>query len=166
MVIEQMGLHSSGQALWKCVCDCGKTRVVKSHDLVSSRVTSCGCLASELRRASARKEPGRAAKTMAYQEYKKGAKRRNLDFLITKEEFLYITSKDCYYCGSSPSRVKEPIGGNGNYIFNGIDRKDNGKGYFMDNIVPCCSVCNRAKMASSHDDFMNWIKKVYNHAFG
>lgn len=29
---------------WVCICDCGRTRVVKTRDLVSGAVISCGCL--------------------------------------------------------------------------------------------------------------------------
>lgn len=34
-------------ALWECVCDCGKIKEVKSHDLVTRRVSSCGCMISK-----------------------------------------------------------------------------------------------------------------------
>jgi len=30
--------------LWRCVCDCGNSCIVKSGHLVSGRVQSCGCL--------------------------------------------------------------------------------------------------------------------------
>ncbi len=35
--------------MWKCVCDCGKTVNVASHNLISGETTSCGCFKEEQR---------------------------------------------------------------------------------------------------------------------
>ncbi len=37
---------------------------------------------------------------------------------------------------------------------NGIDRVDSNRGYTKENTVPCCSVCNRMKMDSTLDSFI------------
>ena len=37
-------------------------------------------------------------------------------------------------------------------------------GYIKSNCVPCCYICNRAKNILSREDFLNWIKRVYNYA--
>ena len=50
-----------------------------------------------------------------------------------------------------------------NYSYNGIDRKDNTRGYEPDNCLPCCGLCNRMKSALSYGDFMDWIGRVINH---
>jgi len=55
---------------------------------------------------------------------------------------------------------------NGDYIYNGLDRADNSKGYELDNVVPCCGRCNRAKNAYNRDDFLLWIEKVYKYSVG
>jgi hypothetical protein len=36
---------------WECLCDCGKTTVVRKGNLVSGAVKSCGCLNDEKRNA-------------------------------------------------------------------------------------------------------------------
>ena len=33
----------SNEALWNCRCDCGREITVSEGDLLSGRVTSCGC---------------------------------------------------------------------------------------------------------------------------
>ena len=34
------------KVVWKCTCDCGAVKDVRSNDLVQGRVTSCGCNAN------------------------------------------------------------------------------------------------------------------------
>lgn len=80
--------------------------------------------------------------------YKESAKRRNLDFNITFEDFMDLWENSCFYCGSKIDGI-------------GIDRKNNNVGYTVENIVPCCSECNMAKGFRDYNSFINWIKKVY-----
>lgn len=165
VALKHIGLHSSGQALWRCVCDCGRLKDVPSSKLVRLQTRSCGCLLLETQRTNGKKEPGYAARAMIYREYKKGAKRRNLVFDLSLDEFIAIVTSDCYYCGRKPSRVTVVSGNNGEFVSNGIDRIDNTRGYEMGNVAPCCSVCNRAKMDTPKDEFLSWIKEVYEHAW-
>ncbi len=41
-VLEYAGPGSDG-ATWKCVCECGTSRVVISHSLLNGKSASCGC---------------------------------------------------------------------------------------------------------------------------
>lgn len=43
-VMKRVGTNKHRKALWKCKCDCGKTTVVSSVDLVTGNTKSCGCL--------------------------------------------------------------------------------------------------------------------------
>lgn len=54
---------------------------------------------------------------------------------------------------------------NGDYVYNGIDRVDNTKGYTIDNVVPCCGICNMAKGKLNQQEFQNWIKRVYKYRY-
>lgn len=49
------------------------------------------------------------------------------------------------------------------YVWNGIDRVDNSKGYTMKNCVPCDGVVNKAKLCMSKDEFLEMCKAVSNH---
>ena len=46
-VIEYSGTKH-GQCLWKCVCDCGKVKIVYGNNLRNGVTKSCGCLITDL----------------------------------------------------------------------------------------------------------------------
>lgn len=48
-------------------------------------------------------------------------------------------------------------------LYNGIDRVDSSLGYTVDNVVPCCKLCNQAKNNLSKQEFVDWVKRVYDH---
>lgn len=35
------------KSIWKCICDCGKTRNVRGHNLLTGNTKSCGCVGRE-----------------------------------------------------------------------------------------------------------------------
>ena len=80
---------------------------------------------------------GEASLNYLIRTYKKNAKRRNIRFSLTKDQFRAITKKNCYYCNIAPYAKATNTGRfvNGSYIYNGIDRLDNKKGYTKEKIV-------------------------------
>ena len=42
LVTERIG-SKNGRAIWKCLCDCGKTNNVSSTHLLTNHTRSCGC---------------------------------------------------------------------------------------------------------------------------
>lgn len=46
VALSQQQIDTDGQKrkLWDCVCDCGNTKIAKTHDLLAGRVKSCGCM--------------------------------------------------------------------------------------------------------------------------
>lgn len=46
-VIEFAG-SKDGYALWKCVCDCGKEKIIRGSGLRSGNTVSCGCWRKEI----------------------------------------------------------------------------------------------------------------------
>jgi hypothetical protein len=128
---------------WLCVCDCGNKKWVQSSSLTSATkpTKSCGCLAAENASKANKKEYGYASMNAIYCQYKIRAKRKKISFELSMEDFKRITQQKCFYCGSMVSNTNSPIGCNGAFHYNGIDRIDNNVGYEKDNCVPCCSVC-------------------------
>lgn len=99
--------------------------------------------------------------------YQRNAKKRGISFRLSSEEFRKLTSGDCYYCGVEPSGLiacnEEKSNKKshwGDYVFNGIDRIDNAKGYRKKNCVSCCLVCNRARNNMSFDEFVAHLSRI------
>lgn len=161
---------SGGTAtIWECRCDCGSVIERAQSNVKTS--TSCGCIQLDRLRAAKRKPQGQAGKSIAYVGYRGSARARNLDFQISLPEFVVLTSKTCFYCGSLPSlvaadsRSPESIE-HSQYVYNGLDRVDNDRGYVLDNVVPCCAICNFAKHSLTQDVFVQWIARAYRHLHG
>lgn len=96
-------------------------------------------------------------------EYRRGSSSRGLEFSLSIKEFARLTKLPCYYCGGLPCMVKKRH--RFSYVYNGVDRKDNNKGYTKANSVACCHRCNMAKGAMSIDEFYGWIESVHKHSF-
>ena len=45
-------------------------------------------------------------------------------------------------------------------MYNGIDRKNSNLGYSLENIVPCCFICNRGKSNMNYEDWKNYLIKL------
>ena len=158
-VIDGFHNKEKSQMLWICKCDCGSNKkvITRGADLKNGKTKSCSCLKAN------RLPYGENAFNRLYDTYKRRALQKGLPFELSKEEFKKITSDNCFYCGISPKQEAIPTYKRnfGNYIYNGIDRIDSSKGYKSDNIVPCCGQCNVAKNNYSKDEFLSWVKKIY-----
>jgi hypothetical protein len=147
---------------WLCQCDCGNTKLIASSSLLSGGTKSCGCLARERTSEITKGGYGNSALNHIYYSYIKSAKKRNLNFDLSKEYFVELINENCYYCNCRPKQISKNLWNNGDYIYNGIDRVDSSKGYMIGNVVPCCGQCNRAKNSLPLNEFVDWIKSIHN----
>ena len=164
-VIKRVPNSKSRHIVWLCKCDCGTEKIIRGCNLRRGYTKSCGCLNREQLIEMGRKNRigfGLANMGNCFCFYKTQAKKRELDFGLTKDQFYEITQKDCYYCGAKPNNKLTGHNCYGEYVYNGLDRIDNTKGYTIDNVVPCCKTCNYAKRDLTLQEFKNWISKVYN----
>ena len=154
--------------MWECICDCGKTKIVAGKFLRNGTIQSCGCLQKETQCKNRKKPRGESGLSTIVIRYKNAAKQRKLSFSLTREDIKRLTSQNCYYCGIEPSQKSYGTGKyrtqkgfeDSLYIYNGIDRIDNNKGYYVNNCVSCCITCNRAKLKMSEKQFIKWIYRV------
>lgn len=84
-----------------------------------------------------------------YKIYQQSAGYKNLEFVITQEEYELIVVNPCYYCGEIQEKG-----------FNGIDRKNQTIGYITDNCVSCCKFCNYMKGSLSDNVFVNRVEHI------
>ncbi len=148
-----------GRILWLCQCDCGNTQKAITSNLKSGRVRSCGCQVGSAKRLP----EGVSSMKRVIEAYRKHAISLGLPYEITDGEFRTVTQSPCFYCSSKPSNKSHPENSNGEFIYNGIDRVDNSRGYTTDNIVPCCKICNMAKQTLTQQEFYTWVKRVFKH---
>lgn len=162
------------RTVWVCMCDCGKECEVPLSSLINQRKKnlrlSCGCF----------KKPGAREPAWRdyFSQYIRGAKDREYEFSLEYADFKRIASSICFYCGSEPidyfgyykrqkrwaknhaTKFDESYYRNSIIKVNGVDRKDNNKGYTIENSAPCCTACNMAKQKATDREFLDWAKRL------
>ncbi len=155
---------------WLCRCDCGVEKYINTSNVRNTK--SCGCLNRETAA-----ENGRTAGRAAYipdrhrfltkrvaNYYRTNARTRGIEWALSLDEVGSLILSECAYCGGQPSnkvKTENRLGEVEILLHNGIDRIDSTKGYAIDNVVPCCKICNTAKLNMSLADFYEWVQRVY-----
>lgn len=158
-VIGRHNKKGENPSTWDCVCECGRKFVSSGHSIRSGIRKTCSvgtCHASSI-------DVHLRLLHQVYATYKCSAKKHGRIFEIEISEFRDMASKDCHYCGKSPSnRQYRMYGGRKvEYTYSGLDRVDSSLGYFMRNLVPCCGECNKAKNNLPLTDFYAMVKRIY-----
>ena len=164
LVLQRAGTTKHNAARWRWQCDCGATGVSETTSITrSERCRSCKV-------NGFRAMPnGRAGFNRLYTSYKTKAEARGHTWGLSKRMFHKLTKRPCYYCGVEPSHtvlLRSTVSdknGSAPYTYNGVDRKDNSRGYVVSNCVPCCETCNRAKLTQTVEEFEAWILRTANH---
>jgi hypothetical protein len=145
-------------------CDCGVEKVIGAQSVRRGVAKSCGCFRKEWAKhhGATHQGPGRDGK--AYLRYYRKnyfyrAKKHGIVFNLDLDKFERLALSPCFYCGAPPASTEDSR--YGSYPVNGIDRKDSGGGYTLENCVPCCKRCNYGKNALSVAEFKQWIERVH-----
>ena len=131
---------------WLCVCECGAKRNIYGYSLLQGQSKSCPKCSSVKEGTSLRR---------LFATYKDHAIKRGYDWSLSLEEFKKITQSNCFYTGLPPASIAKCKGASIPYIYNGVDRLDNTKGYTIENSVPCKGRVNEMKMEATYDDFID-----------
>lgn len=83
-----------------------------------------------------------------FKAYKYRADKKGLKFTLFYEQFVFIVTKACHYCGVEPKEKPH-----------GIDRFKNDRGYTPVNCATSCWYCNRAKSNMSHQEFYKYLER-------
>ncbi len=142
-------------------CDCGNEKYIDKGNFGATK--SCGCMKATLQSVNQTLPNGQSARNGILYRYKKSAEIRGLSFELSDEFFYTMLEGNCEYCGCKPAtawlRNKTS-----KTMYNGIDRIDSSVGYKHGNVVSCCKVCNIAKSTMSAGEFIEWAKRVVEHA--
>ena len=149
--------NDHSDSIWLCKCDCGNAVEVLGTNLRKGISSSCGCYGREQQKKAVTLPTGEAAFNCLHAYYKSSAKKRKLKWRLSRNQFREIIQQNCIYCGAIPSNICKKSDLNGAYVYSGIDRVDNSRGYIKDNCVPCCKDCNTKKGSITLDI----IFKVY-----
>lgn len=133
--------------IWKCLCECGKTKMVETKNLLRGATTHCGCSKAPAKNRLTELQR-QINKKLSY--YEANAKSKGREFSLSKEDVGLLFTSDCFYCGKVA--VLNDL--------NGIDRANNSVGYTKDNSLPCCAKCNYIKNKYDKDDFLLWANMV------
>jgi hypothetical protein len=135
------------EAYWRCICECGNARIACGTELRRNTITHCGCNSPTRKRVYNNIDRKIVKK---YYSYKGRAKKKGIAFDFTRDEFYELVQAKCHYCEDSAP---------GAHI--GLDRIDSNLGYTRENVVPCCTTCNVAKMALGYKEFLRMVEKIY-----
>lgn len=89
-----------------------------------------------------------------YRNKKDCAKGRGHKWLLSPNQFYELIKNPCFYCGGFSTRG-----------VSGVDRIDSLGEYSINNVVPSCPTCNRAKAFSGIDEFAEYAKRLSEKAF-
>lgn len=157
-----------GRTAWKCQCDCGIIKNIKTEELRNGGTKSCGCWNQEQR---SNRAENMYAKRIKYSPKEASARRvwRTCYSEMSYEDFYEISQQLCYYCGASPCNIQntadhrssDKMKKEGYFTYNGLDRLDNSQPHYKENCVACCKYCNYAKRERSVEEFKEWLSKAY-----
>lgn len=145
---------------WLCRCDCGTEKTVKGTSMRVGTSVSCGCFNREMSTLKNTLAEGDGTRNHFYAQYRQGARRRDIDFSLTRKEFYVLIGRPCHYCGTPPEFriVSDRL--NGGCVAGGIDRKDNTLGYTPSNSVPCCRTCNIGKGDQPYEEWIAYLERL------
>lgn len=145
----------------KFLCDCGKETCAYLAAVRNNKIKSCGCVNKHTKAKDARLA---SARTVYRKRYNDGD--------LTFDDFLKMTSDNCFYCGKAPETIKNVFKipqkkssvfakQHGDFIYNGLDRIDSNLKHMKSNLVTCCQWCNFMKSDLSQEDFFKKIEEIY-----
>jgi hypothetical protein len=151
--ISESELKVYGRRTGNFKCDCGRLHTTTIRNVAYGRTKSCGCkkydgLKAHRYTMSSPYSKNRTVNSVMTQ-LKSTAKAKKLPMTLSKEYVEKLVQSHCFYCNE---KFTVPIG---------LDRIDSSLGYIENNVVPCCSTCNRMKLNLDLSEFITHINKIY-----
>lgn len=158
LVVESyIGLNKTNNKMWQCVCDCGNITQATTTSLRQGRVTSCKCNQYKSGKDVYNYTGYEDITGARWYVIRSNAEKRNLLFEITKEEVWSLLQKQDNKCALTglPISFKDGTAS--------VDRIDNQKGYFLDNITIVHKDINVMRNKFTVEYFKEMCKMVVNY---
>lgn len=148
---------------WRCICDCGKEKTLRSSYLIQKGTKSCGCLNWRTGPDSARWNGYEGLSGSVFIKYKTDAQRRRsgaLPFNISLKyawDLFISQNKKCAITGTTivlGKTTKESTAS--------LDRINSDLGYIEGNVQWVHRTINQMKWDQPQSEFIEWCKKVAN----
>ena len=147
-------LEYIGRSTWRCRCECAREKSITNWRLKTTK--ECGRCSNSLPDAEA------AFRTI-YATYVSNAKLSNREFTLSVGDSKELFGSNCRYCGKPPQAMRKARYHESGFVYNGIDRVYNSKGYVEGNCVACCFMCNRMKFKFSAAEFIAHARRISAH---
>ena len=177
-VTKYSRLDNSQKAMWMCLCQCGNITEVRSGDLISNKIKSCGCLLSETSRENVKISHKKYPKSYNYKgigdltgsyirRIKHHALLKRREYNLTKEymwELFLKQNKKCALTGLDiwfGVSTKEKNNGKKEQTAS-LDRIDSSKGYIEGNVQWVHKDINNIKQDYSIGELVKYCKLIVN----
>lgn len=132
-VMERIFPNVDGRTQWKCLCDCGKTKITRASYVLSGTVKSCGCLLHEPHKETRHKTHG-ISKTPTYRSWIAMMQRCLNPKAIGYDR--YKAFKPCEFLKASPINLEFVLGPKSDASLT-LDRIENKDGYHCGQCEEC-----------------------------
>lgn len=158
---EHATLYGHGRKEFLFKCECGE-QFTLSRDYKIKTSDQIRCKNCK-RKANMQPNVGERA---AYKRVKSDAARGGRVFDLPLDWFLEAIHQPCHYCGQvDQNSINVASKRKGEFLikdfkYNGLDRLNNDIGYVIENVVPCCFVCNRAKNSMGYQEYIEYLNNM------
>lgn len=157
-IIRHIGQHPKGHNIFEYKCKCGKVGQILRYNIGTT--VSCGCV----RKWGSKQHLNYEDITQVmWERFEAGAKKRDLEFSITKEyawKIFLEQGRKCVFTGVSLTMEGNPKKYGTDKGNASIDRIDSDKGYIEGNIQWVDKKINASKWTMNNQEFITMCKMV------
>lgn len=140
---------------WELKCQCGSVYESTSESLLNGKKKSCGCYKFRFQNMPTNTSYYTSSVfSVTFSKLKEGAKKRNHVFEITKQDLLDLLEKQGNKCALSSVPISF-MSANAS-----VDRRDNNKGYTLDNIQILHRTVNFMKNTLTNEELIYFCKQI------
>jgi hypothetical protein len=168
LIMLERSVTGDGVCVWKCLCDCGTTKVIRNDALKGIKGTrSCGCLLRERTHAVGKSNRfWRGYEELPsglFNNYRTNAQLKGIVFDMSIEGAWKLFETQKRRCALTGLLLVFPSKANASDGTASLDRIDPVRGYTEDNVQWVHKWINILKAGLSDNDLLTIVKAIYEH---